>query len=427
MPKLKVKKSVIQVLIDIIDPVSLQSATLSDSAKWYSRLGHIGRYSMKKMIKNELVIGIPDIEVEKDTCSSCMLGKQARQSFLQATTYRAEKILELIHGDLCGPITPQTPSSKRYIFVLIDDCSCYMWSILLREKGEAFEKFKTFKAVVEKETGFSIKTFRTDHGGEFISSEFQAFCEASGIARHLTAPYSPQQNGVVERRNRTLMGMTRSILKGMECSNYLWGEAVRHSTYLINRVTTRVLDSKTPYEALKEKSPSVEHIRVFGCISYAKVVTPNLKKLDNQSRMLVHLRTEPGSKAYRLYDSTTRKIVVSRDVIFDENKMWNCRNNSKDSGETFNVVYGTFGNRGINDDDVRRSETSDGSNKTIVTDDDTAETRYSEEEHDEVEDDEENTLQRSTRERKKPAYLDDYILLAELDGERLLLSLNDEP
>ena len=182
-----------KVLIDIIDPVCLQAATLSDSAKWHSRLGQIGRYSMKKMIKNELVIGIPDIEIGKDTCSSCMLGKQARQSFPQATTYRAEKILELIHGDLCGPITPQTPSSKRYIFVLIDDCSCYMWSIFLREKGEAFEKFKTFKAVVEKETGASIKMFRTDRGGEFISSEFQAFCEASGIARHLTAPRSKME------------------------------------------------------------------------------------------------------------------------------------------------------------------------------------------------------------------------------------------
>ena len=124
-----------------------------------------------------------------------------------------------------------------------------------------------------------------------------------------------------------------------------------------------------------------------------KVVTPNLKKLDNRSRMLVHLGTEPGSKAYRLYDPTNRKIVVSRDVIFDENKMWNWRNNSKDSGGTFNVAYGTFGNRGINDDDVRRSETSGGSNKAIVTHDDTAETRDSEEEHDEVEEDnEEDTL-----------------------------------
>ena len=94
--------------------------------------------------------------------------------------------------------------------------------------------------------------------------------------------------------------MTRSILKGMECPNYLWGEAVRHSTYIINRVSTRVLEFKTPYEALKKKKPNVSHIRIFGCIGYAKVDTPHLKKLENRSRMLVHLGTEPGSKAYRM-------------------------------------------------------------------------------------------------------------------------------
>lgn len=95
------------------------------------------------------------------------------------------------------PITPHTLSGKRYIFVFIDDHSRYMWSILLREKGEAFEKFKRFKAIVEQETRTTIKTFRTDRGGEFVSTEFGSFSETSGIIRHLTAPYSPQQNGVV--------------------------------------------------------------------------------------------------------------------------------------------------------------------------------------------------------------------------------------
>lgn len=248
------KNRLYKVLMEGAKPKCLQTMVVSEADKWHARLGHIGRESMNSMIKNELVTGIPKVEIDKETCSSCLLGKQARLSFPKATSFRARDVLELIHGDLCKPINPATPAKNRYIFVLIDDHSRYMWSILLKEKGEAFDKFKRFKAIVEKETGAKIRTFRSDRGGEFCSNEFRDFCETSGIARHLTAPYSPQQNGVVERRNRTLLGMTRSVLKHMSVPNYLWGEAVRHSTYLINRVATRVLVSQTPYQAFKKRS-----------------------------------------------------------------------------------------------------------------------------------------------------------------------------
>lgn len=196
------------------------------------------------MMKEELAIGIPRITVDKETFPSCLRGKQTRQPFLQATSYHASSPLELIHGDLCGPITPATPALKRYLFVLIDDYSRYMWTILLKEKSETFEKFKNFKLLVEHETKTTIQTLRTDRGGEFTSHEFKLFCDNKGIKRHLTAPYSPQQNGVVERRNRNLLEMTRSILKHMNMPNWLWGEAVRHATYLINRIATRSLDGK---------------------------------------------------------------------------------------------------------------------------------------------------------------------------------------
>lgn len=167
---------------------------------------------------------------------------------------------------------------------------------------------------------------RTDRGGEFVSNEFQFYCESNGITRQLTAPYSPQQNGVVERRNRTLLNMTRSILKHMNLPNYLWGEAIRHATYIINRVATRVLVLQTPYKAYKGRKPNLDHIRVFGCVSHAKIDTHRLMKLDDRSRALVYLGTEPGSKAYRLLDPVNRKVVVSRDVIFEEGKSWDWQN-----------------------------------------------------------------------------------------------------
>lgn len=356
----------------------------------------------------------------QDKSSSCLLDKQARHSFPQATTYHADNLLDLIHGDLCGPITLPTPKKKRYIFVLIDDHSRYMWSILLKEKGEAFEKFKKFKTMVEQETWTTIKTFRTDRGGEFISTEFQSFCESSGILRHLTAHYTPKHNRVVERRNKTLLDMTRSILKHMECPNYLRGETVRHANYLIKRVGTRVLVSKSPYEAFKNKRPNVEHIRVFWCVGCAKVDSPHLKKLDNRSRALVHLGTEPGSKAYRLYDPTTRKVSVSRDVIFDENKMWNWRSSTEEVTVpgAFEIKFNEFGNRGINKNkDIVGNADEEGDNTEIPT----------VEEEQDINDRNEESLRRSTREKKKHAYLDDYIQLTELESERLLLTINDEP
>lgn len=120
-----------------------------------------------------------------------------------------------------------------------------------------------------------------------------------------------------------LMEMSRSILKAMKVPNFLWGEAIRHSTYLINRIPTRALKDQTPYECLRNKKPVIDHLRVFGCIAYAKIESVNVKKLDDRSQTLVHLGIEPGSKAYRLYNPTTRRVVVSRDVVFNENASWN--------------------------------------------------------------------------------------------------------
>ena len=429
------KNRLYKVRMGLVNNGSLYLTTLSETSRWHARLGHVNLATIKSTFDKELVLGAPTITLEKEICSSCLLGKQTRHVFPKATIYRAIKRLELIHRDLCGPITPCTSAGNKYIFVLIDDFSRYMWTILLKEKGDAFAKFKNFKALVEKECVEKIQTFRTDRGGEFVSLEFNDFYNTSGIKRHRTAPYTPQQNGVVERRNRTLMEMTRSILKHMCMPNYLWGEAVRHATYLLNRVVTRVIKDKTPYECFRDKKPTIDHIRVFGCIANAKIDKPHLKKLDDRTRVLVHLGTEPGSKAYRLLNPQEKKVVVSRDVVFDETKGWDWKHNNprEDRDESFHITFGEYGNHGLH-----KSE-------TIV--ENSVETEQEETEHNSEtieapngsEDDEEGStstvtgnpspiiLRRSTRQTAKPQYLEDYILLAEEEGESLLLCLNDEP
>ncbi|CAA7026209.1 unnamed protein product [Microthlaspi erraticum] len=143
-------------------------------------MGHVNFETLNSMIKKELVQGAPKKSLKKKICSLCFLGKQKRLSFPQATVYRATKKFELIHGDLCGPINPSTSAGNRHIFVLIDDYSRYMWTILMKEKREAFKKFNSFKAMVEKELESRIQTFRTYRGGEFVSLEFIFFLPRLG-------------------------------------------------------------------------------------------------------------------------------------------------------------------------------------------------------------------------------------------------------
>ncbi|GJZ46102.1 ribonuclease H-like domain, reverse transcriptase, RNA-dependent DNA polymerase [Tanacetum coccineum] len=163
---------------------------------------------------------------------------------------------------------------------------------------------------------------RTDRGGEFTSNEFTQYCKVNGIARQLTAPYSPQQNGVVERRNRTIMSMTRCMMKATNMPQNFWAEAVRHAIHILNSVPTKALEDITPYEAIKKRKPNLENLRIFGCIAYAKVPSQHLTKLDDRSIKMVHLGSEQGSKAYRLYNPATHRICVSRDVKFKEDETW---------------------------------------------------------------------------------------------------------
>lgn len=126
------------------------------------------------------------------------MSKQTRKPFPSQANFSAKYVLELVHRDTCGPFTPPTSAGNKYFFLLVDDCRHYMWVYLLRTKDKAFEVFKKFNKLVENGSEHKIKVFKNDHGGELCSNIFKSYCEEAGIQRHYTAPYSPQQNGVVE-------------------------------------------------------------------------------------------------------------------------------------------------------------------------------------------------------------------------------------
>ncbi|KAD4584610.1 hypothetical protein E3N88_22211 [Mikania micrantha] len=227
---------------------------------WHARLGHANFDTIRRISTKEMVLGVPPINHLAQLCDACLAGKQTRHCFPDKTLFRSENPLDRIYANLCGPITPPTPAGNRYVMLIVDGHSRFMWTFMLKTKDGAFEQFKMFKTSTELQYGRKIRVLRTDRGGEFTSREFSLFCEQEGITRQLTAPYSPQQNGIVERRNRTVMNATRSMLNAMKMPQYLWAEAVRHSVYVLNRLPTKFLNDQTPYEALKGRKPRMDHL-----------------------------------------------------------------------------------------------------------------------------------------------------------------------
>jgi hypothetical protein len=166
--------------------------------------------------------GIPLLERLEQVCNGCTLGKQHRLPFPHASSYRAEENLELVHTELCGPISPATEGGNNYFLLVVDDHSRYMWLEVIKSKADAFQRFKKIKALAEAQSGRRLLAFRSDRGGEFNSTVFRQFCDNGGITHYTTAPYTPQQNRVVERRNQTTVEMAHCLLKSMAVPTTFW-------------------------------------------------------------------------------------------------------------------------------------------------------------------------------------------------------------
>ncbi|WVZ50371.1 hypothetical protein U9M48_001629 [Paspalum notatum var. saurae] len=326
--------------VNVARPVCLAAHGEECAWRWHARLGHINMPTLRKMAREELIRGLPAIEQVDQLCEACLASKQRRTVFLDQAQWRAKHALELVHGDLCGPITPATPSGNSYFLLLVDDRSRYMWLALLPSKDRAAAAIKEFQARAEAKFGCKLLVLRTDRGGEFTSKEFMEYCAADGVHRQLTAPYSPQQNGIVERRNATVVGTVCNLLKAKGLPAWFWGEAVHTAVYLLNRVPTKAVEGKTPFEVWYGKKPAVHHLKTFGCIVYVKNTVPHLKKLEDRGRKMIFVRYEKGSKAYRAYDPVAKRVHVTRDVVFDEAAQWDYTDADHGGNNTFTVEYG---------------------------------------------------------------------------------------
>lgn len=306
-----------------IGRLNVAVSSSSTSELWHLRLGHLNYKSLNTMAHRGMVFGLPKLRA-KQQCEDCVVSKRSRTSFPNGRGSRkTNSVLQLVHIDLCGPMSEQSLGGNKYFFLLVDDYSRFCWVYLIKNKSEAFQNFLNFHTLVERETGRKLKIVGRDRGGEFSSLEFQKYCNGIGIKREYTAPYSPQQNGVVERKNRTVIEMSRSLLKSGKLPLNFWGEAVSTAIYLINSSPTKYLHGKTPYEAWHGVKPTISHLRVFGCLSFALITSHKLKKLEEKSVKCVFIGYSSQSKAYRLYDPLTCRVIVSRDVVFHESSRWN--------------------------------------------------------------------------------------------------------
>ncbi|KAL2232804.1 UNVERIFIED_CONTAM: Retrovirus-related Pol polyprotein from transposon TNT 1-94 [Sesamum indicum] len=287
---------------------------------WHKRLGHISQKGLDFLKRD----GILNDRIDKiDFCDECVMGKQHRVQFPSSPSPNPSMspcVLDYVHADVWGPSNTPTHGGNRYFLSIIDNFSRKVFVFLMKHKSEVFDKFKKWKILVENQTGKRLKSLRTDNGLEFCNKSFSDMCEEFGIKRHKTNPYTPQQNGIAERMNRTLLDKVRCLLISSGLPKTFWGEAVLTAAHLINLSPSVPLHGKTPDFMWYEKSPDMSSLRVFGCAAFA---LQESDKLDPKSIKCVFIGYPEGIKGYRLWVRSKPgfKVLISRNVTFNENEM----------------------------------------------------------------------------------------------------------
>ncbi|GJU24200.1 retrovirus-related pol polyprotein from transposon TNT 1-94 [Tanacetum coccineum] len=295
-------------------------ATIDEnSTLWHRRLGHANMRLIQSLASKELVRNLPKLKFDQHFCDACKIGKQAHASHKAKNIVSTTRCLELLHMDLFGPSAVRSYGGNRYTLVIVDDYSRYTWTRFLKNKTEAFDQFEIFSKKIQNQLGCTIVSIRTDHGREFDNEvQFGEFCNANGITHNFSAPRTPQSNGVVERKNRTLQEMSRTMLNEQSLPQKFWCNAVDTSTYILNRILIRAILGKTPYEILRGRKPTLDYFRVFGSKCFILNTKDYLTKFDPKSYEGVFLGYSQNSKAYIILNKHTRKIEESLNVTFDE-------------------------------------------------------------------------------------------------------------
>ncbi|GJX93982.1 retrovirus-related pol polyprotein from transposon TNT 1-94, partial [Tanacetum coccineum] len=295
------------------------ATVVDNSTLWHRRLGHANMRLIQSLSSKELVRNLPKLKCDKHFCDACKFRKQAHASHKAKNMVSTKRCLELLHMDLFGPSAIKSYGGNLYTLVVVDDYSRYTWTRFLKTKNEAFEKFEILSRKIQNQLGSSIIAIRTDHGREFDNEvQFGAYCDAQGITHNFSAPRTPQSNEVVERKNKTLQEMSRTMLNEQSVPQKFWCNVVDTSTYILNRILIRPILGKTPYEIFRGRKPSLEYFKVFGSKFFILNTKDYLTKLDLKSYKGVFLGYSQNSKAYVILNKHTMKVKESLNVTFNE-------------------------------------------------------------------------------------------------------------
>lgn len=297
---------------------------------WHERLAHVNRQTILDMKKHNSVIGLEScpstdefVSDGRDVvrCESCKKGKQPRKHFPRSERIRAKEPGHTVHVDICGPIGTPTLQKAKYIVLFKDEFSNYRHSYFIKGREEAFNTLRMCFNQVRADTGQNIRVLVSDQGTEFMSKRSQEFFLDNGIVHKTSATFTPEQNGFIERENRTLMEAVRTMLFHRKLPEKLWGEAAATATYILNRVPNKNTNHLTPHELYFGNKPRVSHIRIFGSVAFMKVQEKKRsgyqKKLEPRSTKMILVGYERDF-TYRLYEPSTEKVIISREVSFDE-------------------------------------------------------------------------------------------------------------
>ncbi|GJT16359.1 retrovirus-related pol polyprotein from transposon TNT 1-94 [Tanacetum coccineum] len=310
-------------------PICLMArATSTKSWLWHQRLSHLNFDTINDLAKNDHVTGLLKLKYHKEyLCPSCEQGKSKKASHPPKPVPNSKQMLHLLHMDLCGPMRIESINGKRYVLVIVDDYSRYTWVHFLRSKDKAPEVIKTFLKRITVLLQYPVIIIRTDNGKEFKNQILKEYFDSVGISHQSSSIRTPQQNGVVEQRNWTLVEAARTMLIFSRSPLFLWAKAIATTCYTQNRSIIHRRFNKTPYELINDRKLDISFLHVFRVRCYPKNdhedigklgAKGDIGKLGTKGDIGFFIGYSADSCAYRVYNQRTKKIIDTMNVTFDE-------------------------------------------------------------------------------------------------------------